>query len=114
MPEDPAARAEVRMLVKRFEEDLSPKMYAVMKDGANGSAKKDLHEELVTWNETFAGRTFAVGDDVTEADIMIYTMFPLLKERAGFEVGADLPALRAWLDRMAARPTTRLPHPRAA
>ncbi len=111
MPKSPEARAEVRMLVKRFEEDLMPKMYAVMKDSGNGSARKALEQELATWEASFAGKKFAVGDDVTDADIMIFTMFPLLEKYASFELGTDLPSLRAWLARMKARPTTKVPRP---
>ena len=36
--------------------------------------------------------------------------FPSAKRLAGFEVGPDRPHLRAWLDRVAARPSAPSPH----
>jgi glutathione S-transferase len=114
MPKTPEERAEVRMLAKQIEEELTPKTMAVLKDPANGRAKRELCEELATWNDRLAGRAFAVGTDMTEADIMLYTMFPVLKEQAAFEVGDHLPHLRNWILRMAVRPTTKVPHPIAA
>jgi glutathione S-transferase len=68
-----------------------------------------LHAALVPWNARLEGNAFLLGDQFTLADIAlftpaIYSMSKLLGEQG--EIPASLPSLRAWRDRVAARPST--------
>jgi glutathione S-transferase len=67
---------------------------------------------LEAWDRRLEGRTFLVRDALSLADVTLYTLFPSMMHSAGTDVPPERPHLRAWLDRMAARPTTALLHPR--
>ena len=99
------------MFVTRVSEELLPKYGAVvtamMKNDAPGraTAERELAEALPAWDRALAGRTFAVGNTFTLADIILYTPFPAAASFVGFKPPSNLAHLAAWLERMAARPS---------
>jgi glutathione S-transferase len=60
------------------------------------------------------GHTFLVGDALGLADVTLYTPFVSLDALIGFEIPSEYGPLRAWRERMAARPTTKLLEPKRA
>jgi glutathione S-transferase len=122
MPKDPAQRAAVRMLIARYNDEIGSKNTALIteilfkkeRDEAKiAAAKRAFLDALVPWNAYFDGRTFAVGDALTLADITLYTFFPSVKSHANLEIPAELTHLRAWHDRMKALPSAPVPAPPA-
>ena len=71
-------------------------------------AKRGFLDALPAWDRYLEGRTFLVGDSLSLADVTLYTVFPAMHGLTGIEIPAERPHLRAWLDRMTARPTTKL------
>jgi glutathione S-transferase len=122
LPKDAAKRAEVRMLITRYNDEIGPKNGALIteiyfkkeRDEAKiEEAKRAFLDALVPWNEYFEGRTFAVGDALSLADITLYTFFPASKAIANLEIPAELTHLRGWHDRMKARTSAPVPAPAA-
>jgi len=121
MPRDAAMRAEVRMLGARVAAELMAKQGVIVgesfkpadqRDEAKAAeAKRAFVDALAPWDARLAGREWLVGDAMTVADITLYTPFPAIRRLAGVEVPAERSNLRAWLDRMAARPSTKLLSP---
>jgi glutathione S-transferase len=60
------------------------------------------HRVLAAMERHLDGRTFLVGDGLTLADIALYAYTHVAPE-GGFDLG-PYPAVRAWLDRVAAEP----------
>ncbi len=122
MPSGASARAEARMLQSRVSTELMSKLGTIVaeliykpeaqRDLAKvDAAKREFLAALPAWDHQLEGRQFLVGDALSFADITLYTVFPAIHQIAGLEVPADQVQLRGWLDRMAARPTTKLPAP---
>jgi RNA polymerase-associated protein len=120
MPKESPQRAEVRMLIARYNDEIGPKNMALVteilfkkeRDEAKiAEAKKAFLDALVPWNEYFKGRTYAVGDALSLADITMYTFFPSLKAHANLEIPGSLTHLRAWHDRLKSRPSAEVPAP---
>ena len=63
---------------------------------------------LGVWDKLLEGRTFLVGDALSLADVTLFTLFPSMHHAIGLEIPAERRHLRAWFDRMTARPTTKL------
>ena len=61
------------------------------------------HEVLGVLEAGLDGRDWLVGDGPTVADVALYAYTHSAAERGGFEM-ERFPAIRAWLDRMAALP----------
>jgi glutathione S-transferase len=119
-PETAAGRALVRMFIARFNEELSPKfgrmiaevLFNPQRDEQKiAEAKSAFLDALPAFDRHLEGRTFAVSDALTLADITLYTIFPAARTAASVEVPSELKNLRAWLERMDARPTTKFPTP---
>jgi glutathione S-transferase len=120
LPASPTGRAAARMLMTRFVDELGPRFGAVI-----GEALFTAHPDpdklaahtrawldaLAPWDRHFEGRTHAVGEAFSLADIVLYTMFPAIRGAAGLEVPEERPHLRAWLDRTALRPGAGVPQP---
>ncbi len=91
---------EPALAVARFLKTYSghPEWYEARKDGllAKGYAALDAMERQLD------GRTVFVGDALTLADLCLYAYTHAASE-GGFELDR-YPALRAWLDRVAAEP----------
>jgi glutathione S-transferase len=122
LPKDVAQRAAVRMLIERYNAEIGAKNSALIREilfnkerdeAKIAEAKREFLDALVPWNEYFKGRTFAVGDALSLADITLYTFFPSVKSHANLEIPAELTHLRAWHDRLKARPSAPVPAPSA-
>jgi glutathione S-transferase len=116
MPPTAEGRAEARMFIARVTEELAPRVGAVVAESTSpnqdgkklAAALQQLMDNLPTWDRQLAMRTFAVAEALSLADIALYPFFPVLRRAAGVKIGGDLPHLRAWLERMQARPSTAL------
>jgi glutathione S-transferase len=121
LPRDPAQRAEVRMLAARVGGELLAKQAPIVAEVLKPAEQRDQSkiaaasqaflDALAPWDARLAGRDWVLGDSFGLADIVLYTPFPAIQRLAGVEVPAERSNLRAWLDRMAARPTTKLLSP---
>ena len=116
MPSAAPLRAEVRMSAARVAKELEPKMgtlvvetlFRQQKDPAKiAEAARDFLAALEDWDRRLEERTFLVGNALTIADITLFTVFPAVLHLAHIDVPAERPHLRAWLDRMSARPSSR-------
>jgi glutathione S-transferase len=116
MPSAAPLRAEVRMSAARVAKELEPKMgvlavetlYRAQKDEAKiAEAAREFLAALEDWDRRLEGRSFLVGNVLTIADITLFTAFPSVLHLAGIQVPAERRHLRAWLDRMSARPASR-------
>jgi glutathione S-transferase len=121
LPGDPGQRAEARMLAARVASELGDKVgtvavetvYKPRKDEAKvAQATREFVGALAAWDRGLEGRSFLVGDALSLADITLFTLFPAMRGLAGVEIPAERSHLRAWFDRLTARPTTALLHPR--
>jgi glutathione S-transferase len=72
--------------------------------------RKRLDDYLGILENHLSGRSYVAGSTPTVADISMigYLMFP--KEEAGFDFARTHPAIRAWLDRIAALPGWKAPY----
>jgi RNA polymerase-associated protein len=122
MPSEAAQRAEIRMLAARAERELGSKLgtivverlYKPQADEAKiVEARREFIEALEAWDRRLEGRTFLVGDALSLADVTLYTIFPAMLGQAGVDVPEHRKHLRAWRDRMAARPSSPLLEPRS-
>jgi glutathione S-transferase len=120
LPKNAAERAEVRMLASRVPQELGAPLGAVVvemvykpqRDEAKiAEGTRGFVAALAAWNRRLAGRTFLVGDELSLADVTLYTLFPAIHRLTGTEIPPEHEHLRAWRDRMAARPTTKLVTP---
>jgi len=117
LPNDAAQRAEVRMLAARVGRELESRMGAAVMEvlfkpkpdeAKLEEAKRGFVDALEGWDKLLEGRTFLVGDALSLADVTLYTVFPSMHRIVGTEIPVERKNLRAWRDRMAARPTTKL------
>jgi glutathione S-transferase len=119
MPKDAAARALVRLFMREVDAKVFPAMGPVVGEvvhkpaGSRDESKvqaglAQFREALVPWQARLEGQTFLVGNEFTLADIALFTplfgMLRLVGETG--DIPATLGALRAWRDRLAARPST--------
>lgn len=120
LPQDPLERARVRMFQTRVSEELMPKHGALVAEllfkrepdpHKVDELRRAFVESLQAWDRHFQGRTFACSDAFSLADITLYTIFPSTKAVAGVEIPGEYSHLRAWLDRVAARPSAAVPQP---
>lgn len=119
MPKEAAARATVRLFIRELETKVlsalgvcavelvhKPAGTADMAKVQEGLTR--FREELAPWDARMEGRSFLVGEQFTLADIVLYT--PMVAARRLLDAEGDLPRslekLRAWRDRVAARPST--------
>jgi RNA polymerase-associated protein len=118
LPGDLQERAEVRMLIARYNDEIAPKYGPIVKsitfeqprdEAKVRAAKEAFLGALPPWNEHFAERTYAVGSSLSLADITLYTFFPWLKAHADIDIPPALTHLRLWHDRMRARPAAPIP-----
>jgi glutathione S-transferase len=105
MPADAVGRANVRMLMRRFE-DLSDAYYAARR-GEDG-AVDEMHAELGWVEELLSQHEYLAGDDYTLAE-PAYWPWIVRVDRVGGSLDA-FPAIRAWLERLDARPEYRVEH----
>ncbi|HVY48086.1 MAG TPA: glutathione S-transferase family protein [Minicystis sp.] len=110
LPRDAASRAEVRMLEVRLAAELGPSLGTAAHGGGDAQKVEEARRSFVAalgpWDARLAGRAFLAGDALTLADLVLYTPLVAMKRLARVEVPAELGALAAFRDRMAARSTT--------
>jgi glutathione S-transferase len=120
MPKSAEGRAEVRMLITRYNEEVAPKFNTLISEilfkkqpelAKIAEARQAYLDALVPWDAYFKGRVFAVGSALSLADITLYTFFPAAKAHAKVEFPEELPQLAGWVERMRARPSTAVPKP---
>ena len=113
VPEDRYLRAQVLQWLFFEQYDLEPAIavvrFWVAYSGrpevfeAERPAKMEAGERVLrTLDEHLGGREYAVGDSLTLADIALYG-YTHVAEEGGFSL-EPYPAVRAWLDRVAAEP----------
>ena len=122
MPRDGAGRAEARMLEARADKELGSKLDVLVaetlfkpkRDEAKiAEVISELLAALKDWDHHLEGRTFLVGDALSLADVTLYSIFPSLHGLTGTEIPSQRPHLRAWHERMTARPSSRLLAPQS-
>ncbi len=117
----PEERAETRMWTRRIDLNICEPLangfryseglplfknrMTTLPDAAEGL--KGIAQEKITWLDgLMAGKTFVCGSRLTLADILLYSFLSF-----GTQVGQPLNAknqnIKAWYDRMAARPSTK-------
>lgn len=119
MPTAAVDRAAVRLLMREVETKLLAALGACAMElihkppgTADPAVVRDgiarYREGLIPWEARATGREFLVGEHLTLADVVLFT--PLASARGLLheegDIPASLPALRAWRDRIAARPST--------
>jgi len=105
MPSDAVGRANVRMLMRRFE-DLSDAYYAARR-GEDG-AVDEMHAQLGWVEELLGQHDYLAGDAYTLAE-PAYWPWIVRVDRVGGSLDA-FPAIRGWLERLDARPEYRVEH----
>src|SRR5207253_4958316 len=100
-PADAAERAFGRLLVFRFDQ-LSKPYYALRR--REDDAAERLDAELAKLNAALDARPFLSGREFGLADVAYVPWLLRARDRMGVQVGA-FPALRDWLERLAARPS---------
>ena len=104
-PSEPRARARARLLEHKSDEVYFPQIVRLMSvskaPGAHDAAAR-FYEDM---ERTIGGQEWIAGA-YGYVDIAFY-MAQLFGERMGAPVSDDLPRLRAWRDRMSARPAVR-------
>jgi glutathione S-transferase len=114
LPAEPGARARTRLAMSEVDKKLVPRYRDVMRETvfkpADQRDPRAIDEAQDRWraaladaDRRLAGRPYLTGEQLTLADVMLYTPIATLKSR-GIEVPAALAHLRAWLERMSARP----------
>jgi glutathione S-transferase len=99
MPADPAGRARVRALMRRFD-DFSDAYYATRR-GEDG-AEDELRAELRWLDDRLSGQRYLAGEQYSLAEPGWWPWVSRLS-RIGVDV-ADYPALAAWSERLEQRP----------
>jgi glutathione S-transferase len=114
VPEDRYERAQVLQWMFYEQYELEPALavvrfwvaYSGRSEGLSQERREELtkagHRVLATMNRHLDGRSFLVGDSLTLADISLYA-YTHVAHDGGFDLG-DYPAVRTWLDRVAAEP----------
>ncbi|MCP5198689.1 MAG: glutathione S-transferase family protein [Gammaproteobacteria bacterium] len=116
---NPVERANTRMWVRRVELNVTENMYNAFRyaegieifrnrmvcipEAADG-LKKKARAGREWLDGLIAGRDFIAGDKISLADIVLYCCMDFAKD-VGQPIEDDLPNLKAWYDRMHARPS---------
>jgi glutathione S-transferase len=77
-------------------------------EGKLAEASRAFVALLDEWDQRLENRRFLIGDELTLADITLFTPFPAMRNLAGVEIPAERRHLRAWFDRLSARPSAAL------
>ncbi|MFC0243135.1 glutathione S-transferase family protein [Rhodopseudomonas telluris] len=72
--------------------------------------RRRIDDYLTILDSHLRERAFAAGDSPTIADISIMAYLSFPEDETGFDLAASHPAVRAWLDRLAALPGWRAPY----
>jgi glutathione S-transferase len=114
MPASAVDCAELRMLVARVQKGLETQMEAAVMavfgrqpkdEGKLAEASRAFVALLDEWDQRLKDRQFLIGDELTLADITLFTVFPAMHNMAGVEIPGERRHLRAWFDRLSSRPS---------
>jgi len=100
-PEDPAARAEARLLVERFDRLSRP--YYALRRGDEG-ARAELGAQLAGLDSILAGRAFFTGREFGLADAAYLPWILRARESLGVDLD-PYPLLADWVGRASERPS---------
>ncbi|HWX75998.1 MAG TPA: glutathione binding-like protein [Candidatus Acidoferrales bacterium] len=103
MPKDLLARARVRIWIDYCNTRLQRAGGYIAHDYEVQKSKEELKQYLATLDKEMEGREYIVGD-YSLADITYIPFFVRL-ERYQATIDNRLPHLKAWMDRLLARPT---------
>jgi glutathione S-transferase len=119
MPKDASARARVRLSMREVDAKVLPAMGPIVQEvvykaggppdeGKVQAGLAQFRSALVPWEARLQSQPFLLGDEFTLADIALFTPIVsavrLVAERG--EIPAELTKLRAWRDKIVARPST--------
>jgi glutathione S-transferase len=105
MPKDPLARSRVRIWIDYCNTRLQRAGGFIAHEYEVEKSKEELSQYLATLNKEMEGREYIAGD-YSLADIT-YIPFFVRQERYQAVIDERLPHLKAWMDRLLARPTVR-------
>ena len=105
MPKDPVKRSRVRIWIDYCNTRLQQAGGYIAHEYQVEKSKEQLKQYLDTLNREMRGREY-IADDYSLADITYIPFFCRL-ERYQATIDDSLPALKAWMDRLLARPTVR-------
>jgi glutathione S-transferase len=103
LPADPAARAGIRLLLERFDENLGGPYYDLHRERSSRPAHDALNAALDRLAEVLARQSYLSGDEYGLADCAYVPW--LFRAEVALEVDVRIrPALADWLERLEARP----------
>lgn len=119
MPAEPGRRARTRIAIRTIDQTLMAAQNGLVRElflkpdderdaDAIEAARQKWREQLRRWDAALDGREYVIGDRFTLADVVLFTPIPTARRIADEEVPAALSHLRAWLDRVQARPSMKL------
>ena len=110
MPVDPVTRAQYRLYLYRIERDwysLAEAIIAGGDDKTKASARKALHDSIVSTAEIFAAKTFFLSDEFSLVDCSIAPIFWRLPV-FNIELPAQAQPIMRYMDDVFARPSFQL------
>ncbi len=105
MPKEPLSRSRVRIWIDYCNTRLQRAGGYIAHDYQVEKSKEELKQYLETLNREMRGRKY-IGDEYSLGDITYIPFFTRLA-RYQASIGDDLPHVKAWMDRLLARPTVR-------
>jgi RNA polymerase-associated protein len=103
LPADPAARARVRLLLERFDENLGDAYYELRRERSSSPARDALEARLDRLADLVAGQPYLSGEEYGLADCAYVPWLFRAEAALAVDVRAR-PALADWLERLAERP----------
>jgi glutathione S-transferase len=121
LPSDAGERAMARMLAAGVNQELLSVIGPIVPELRKPESERDRAKmdhakgafvtALGAWDRRLAEREFLVGSSLSLADVILYTPLHAARRDLDVEISTELPHLRAWHDRMVARPSTKLLEP---
>ncbi len=105
MPKDLAQKARVRIWIDFCNTRLQQAASDLRHGTEPEKAKEQLKNHLLTLDREMADRDYIVGN-YSLGDLTFIPFF-LRQQRYGTSIGTDTPHLKAWMDRLLARPAVR-------
>ncbi len=105
MPKDLAQKARVRIWIDFCNTRLQQAASDLWHGTEPEKAKEQLKNHLLTLDREMADRDYIVGN-YSLGDLTFIPFF-LRQQRYGTSIGTDTPHLKAWMDRLLARPAVR-------
>jgi glutathione S-transferase len=100
---DPSARARVRLLLERFDENLGDAYYGLRRERSSDSARDALDAALDALDDVVARQPYLSGREYGLADCAYVPWLFRAEHGLGLDVRAR-PGLAAWLERLEERP----------